>query len=149
MLIPHNIGVNGSLKSDEERMKSTVRDWLKVLILLLDEAAAVVLVLLVLWFFQIRIPLWMAIVFALLLGAFAFIIHKVVIPSFHTKQVTGSEGMIGLEGEVIESLTPHGVVRVEGEYWKAKSVDDEIPAGESVEILGLNKLVLEVKRREQ
>jgi membrane-bound ClpP family serine protease len=137
------------LKSDEESMKSTVRDWLKVLLLLLDEAAAVVLVLLVLWIFHIRIPLWVAIVFALLLGAFAFIVHKVVVPSFHAKQVTGSEGMIGLEGEVVESLTPQGVVRVSGEYWKAKSVDDDIPAGESVEILGLNKLVLEVKRREQ
>ena len=107
------------------------------------------MVLLVLWFFKIRIPLWTAIVIALLLGAGLFITHKVIIPSFHTKQVTGSEGMIGLEGEVVESLTPRGVVRVGGEYWKAKSVDDEIPAGESVEILGLNKLVLEVRRREQ
>lgn len=149
MLIPHNIGVSGSLKPNEGRMKSTVADWLKVFVLLLDEAAAVVLVLLVLWFFQIRIPLWVAIVFALLLGAFAFVVHKVVIPTFHTKQVTGSEGMIGLEGEVIESLTPHGVVHVGGEYWKAKSVGDDISAGEGVEVLRLNKLVLEVKRREQ
>jgi membrane-bound ClpP family serine protease len=149
MLIPHNIGVSGSLKSDEESMKSTVKDWLKILLLLLDEAAAFVLVLLVLWFFHIRIPLWVAIVFALLLGAFVFIVHKVVVPSFHAKQVTGSEGMIGLEGEVIESLTPHGVVHIGGEYWKAKSVDGEIPAGENVEILGLNKLVLKVKHREQ
>ena len=130
-------------------MKRTIKDWLIVLILLLDEVAAVVLVLLVLWFFKIRIPLWIAIVAALLLGAFAFIVHKVVIPSFHMKQVTGSEGMIGLEGEVIQPLTPIGVVRVEGEYWKAKSVDDDILAGESVEVLRLNKLVLEVKRKEQ
>lgn len=130
-------------------MKRTIKDWLIVLILLLDEVAAVVLVLLVLWFFQIRIPLWVAIVLALLLGAFAFIVHKVIIPSFHMKQVTGSEGMIGLEGEVIEPLTPTGVVRVADEYWKAKSVDDDIPAGENVEVLRLNKLILEVKRKEQ
>ena len=129
-------------------MKRTIKDWLIVLILLLDEAAAVVLVLLVLWFFKIRIPLSVAIVIALLLGICIFITHKVIIPSFHRKRVTGSEGMIGLEGEVIEPLTPIGVVRVEGEYWKAKSVDDDIPAGENVEILGLNKLVLEVKCKE-
>ena len=130
-------------------MKRKIKDWLIVLILLLDEVAAVVLVLLVLWFFQIRIPLWVAIVLALLLGAFAFIVHKVIIPSFHVRQVTGSEGMIGLEGEVIEPLTPTGVVRVADEYWKAKSVDDDIPAGENVEVLRLNKLILEVKRKEQ
>ena len=130
-------------------MKRKIKDWLIVLVLLLDEAAAVALVLLVLWFFKISIPLWVAIVAALLLGVFIFITHKVIIPSFHRKRVTGSEGMIGIEGEVVEPLTPIGVVRVEGEYWKAKSVAEDIPAGENVEVLGLNKLVLVVKRKEQ
>ncbi len=130
-------------------MKETVKDWLKVLVLLLDEAAAVVLVLLFLWFFRIRIPLWIAIVGALLLGTLAFVVPKVVIPSFHARKVTGSEGMIGLEGQVIEPLTPVGAVRVEGELWKAKSVAGDVPAGETVEIMKLNKLVLEVKRRER
>ena len=129
-------------------MKRTIKDWLMVMVLLLDEAVAVVLVLLVLWFLRIRIPLWIAIVIALLLGIFVFIIHKAVIPSFHKKQVTGSEGMIGLEGEVVEPLAPVGVIRVEGEYWKAKSVGEDIAAGENVEILELNRLTLEVKRKE-
>ncbi|MFC1903423.1 NfeD family protein [Chloroflexota bacterium] len=127
-------------------MKRKVKDWLLVLLLLLDEAAAVVLVLLILWVFHIRIPVWLAIVIALLIGALAFIIHKVVIPSFHVKQVTGSEGMVGREGEVVEPLNPFGVIRFEGEYWKAKSVDKDIAVGESVEVLGLKKLVLEVRR---
>ena len=130
-------------------MKRSIKDWLIVLALLLDEAAAVGLVLLVLWFFEISIPLSVAIVIALLLGTFVFITHKVIIPSFHRKQVTGSEGMVGMEGEVIQSLTPVGVVRVEGELWKAKSLDEDVAAGEEVEILGLNRLTLEVKRRER
>jgi len=130
-------------------MKETVKDWLKVLVLLLDEAAAVVLVLLFLWFFRIRIPLWIAIVGALLLGTLAFVVPKVVIPSFHARKVTGSEGMIGLEGQVIEPLTPVGIIRVEGELWKAKSVAGDVPADETVEIMKLNKLVLEVKRCER
>ena len=130
-------------------MKRTIKDWLIVLVLLLDEAVAVVLVLLVLRFFEISIPIPVAIIAALLLGGLVFILHKVIIPSFHAKRVTGSEGMIGIEGEVVEPLTPIGVVRVEGEYWKAKSVAEDIPAGENVEVLGLNKLVLVVKRKEQ
>ena len=128
-------------------MKRTIKDWLIVLVLLLDEAAALGLVLLVLWFFRIRISLPIVIVIALLLGTFAFITHKVIIPSFHKKKVTGSEGMIGLEGEVIEPLTPVGVIRVEGEYWKAKSVGGNIAVGEEVEILGLDRLMLTVKRK--
>ena len=130
-------------------VKRSIKDWLLVLVLLLDEAAAVGLVLLVLWFFEISIPLSIAIVIALLLGTFVFITHKVIIPSFHKKQVTGSEGMVGMEGEVIQPLTPVGVVRVEGELWKAKSLGEDVVVGEEVEILGLNRLTLEVKRRER
>ena len=130
-------------------MKRTIKDWLIVLVLLLDEVAALVLVLLVLSSFNIRIPLWVTIVIALLLGGFAFMVHKVIIPSFHKKQVTGSEGMIGLEGTVIEPLTPFGLIRIEGEYWKAKSVDENIAVGGEVEILRLNRLTLEVKCKEQ
>ena len=130
-------------------MKRTIKDWLIVLVLLLDEAVAVVLVLLVLWFLGIKIPLSVAIVIALLLGTFVFITHKVIIPSFHKKQVTGSEGMIGLEGEVIESLTPVGVIMVGGEYWKAKSVGENIAVGEEVEILEVDGLRLVVKRKDQ
>ena len=128
-------------------MKKTIKDWLMVLVLLLDDAVALALVLLVLWALGIKIPLWVTIVIALLLGTFAFITHKVIIPSFHKKKVTGSEGMIGLEGEVIEPLAPVGVVKVGDEYWKAKSVGEKIEAGEEVEILGLRKLTLEVKHK--
>ena len=130
-------------------MKRTIKDWLIVLVLLLDEVAALVLVLLVLSFFNIRIPLWVTVVIALLLGGFAFMTHKVIIPSFHKKRVTGSEGMIGREGTVIKPLTPFGLIRIEGEYWKAKSVDENIAVGEEVEILRLNRLTLEVKCKEQ
>ncbi len=130
-------------------MKRTIKDRLIVLVLLLDEVVALVLVLLVLSFFNIRIPLWVTVVIALLLGGFAFMVHKVIIPTFHKKRVTGSEGMIGLEGTVVESLTPFGVIRIEGEYWKAKSVDENIAVGGEVEILRLNRLTLEVKCKEQ
>ena len=130
-------------------MKRTIKGWLIVLVLLLDEVAALALVLLVLSFFNIRIPLWVTVVIALLLGGFAFMVHKVIIPSFHKKRVTGSEGMIGREGTVIKPLTPFGAIRIEGEYWKAKSVDENIAVGEEVEILRLNRLTLEVKCKEQ
>ncbi|MEE8619197.1 MAG: NfeD family protein [Dehalococcoidales bacterium] len=130
-------------------MLRSIKDWLLVGLLLLDEVAALVLVLLVLWFFKIRISFEIVIVIALLLGTFVFITHKVIIPSFHKRKVTGSEGMVGLVGEVIEPLAPVGIVRVEGELWKAKSVDEDIAAGEDVEILRLKRLTLEVKRKDR
>ena len=130
-------------------MKRTIKDWLIILVLLLDEAVALVLVLVVLWFLGIEIPLLLMIVIALLLGTFGFIIQKAVIPTLHKKKITGSEGMIGLNATVIEPLTPVGVVMVIGELWKTKSVDEDIGVGEEVEIVGLNGLILMVRLKGQ
>ncbi|MCK4368689.1 MAG: hypothetical protein KAV68_03350 [Dehalococcoidales bacterium] len=126
-------------------MKSTIKDWLKVLVLLLDEAAAVALVFLILWVLKIEIPLPITIVAALALGALVFVIHKAVIPTFHKKQITGSEGMIGMKGRVIKPLMPKGVVRVGDEFWKAKSSGEDIETGEEVEVVGVEGLTLEVR----
>jgi len=130
-------------------MKRAIRDWLSVLLLFFDEAVAVALVLLLLWLLRIRLPLWVGIVLALILGALAFIMHKLVIPSFRRKQVTGAEAMVGLVGKVIEPLAPFGVIRVKDEYWKAKSVSGEIAKGKAVEILALNGLTTMVKLKSE
>ena len=130
-------------------MKRTVKDWLVILVVLLDEVIVVALVFLALWLLGVEIPLPVIIVTALLLGGIIFITYKLVIPALHKKRITGSDGMIGLEGTVIEPLTPVGAVRVEGENWKAKSVGENIAVGEEVEILGLEGLTLKVSRKSQ
>ncbi len=129
-------------------MKRNTRDWLIVLVLLLDEVAVVALVLLALWYFKIKLPVSVIIVLVLLLGALVFLTHRVIVPSFHRKQVTGREAMVGLEGTVTESLGPDGIVRVAGEYWQATSVDGNILAGEEIEVVASVKLTLTVKPKE-
>ncbi len=133
-------------KVDIKLTKRTIKDWGKALLLLLDEAVIVVLAIVALRFFGIGIPLPVAIVIALVLGGFVFVIHVAVIPSFHIRAVTGSEGMIGTEGRVVEPLNPVGTVFVKGEYWRARSVDDNIAADATVEILGLDGLTLKVRQ---
>ena len=123
--------------------KRTFGDWLKVLVLLLDEAAVLVLIFVVLHFLDVQIHLPTTIFLVLAIGVFVFIIHIKVISSFHRKQVTGREGMIGLQGEVVEPLTPTGTIIVKGERWKAKSVDN-VEIGENVEIVGIEGLTLRV-----
>jgi membrane-bound serine protease (ClpP class) len=129
-------------------VKRTLKDWLIFFGLLADEAVAVGLVLLVLWAFDISIPIWTAVVLVLALGSIAFVFHRSVVPSFHRRRVAGAEGMVGLRGEVIEPLQPVGVVRVKGEYWKAESENGEVPAGKTVEVSSVKGLVLRVRRRE-
>ncbi|MFC2005808.1 NfeD family protein [Chloroflexota bacterium] len=124
--------------------KRAFGDWLKVLVLLLDEAAILVLILSVMHFWDVQIPLPITIFIALLIAVFVFIIHVKVIPSFHWKQVTGQEGMIGLQGRVVQPLTPVGTILVKGEHWKAKSIGDYIEVDENTEVVGIEGLILKV-----
>jgi membrane protein implicated in regulation of membrane protease activity len=126
-------------------VKRTIKDWLIFFALLADEAAAIGLVLLVLWFFRITLPLWTAIVLALALGGVAFIFQRSVVPSFRRRRVTGAEGMVGMNGEVIEPLRPVGLVKVKGEYWEARAENGDVPIGETVEVTGVDGLMLKVK----
>ncbi len=132
----------------KKNSNQTMKHWLIIMVCLLDEVVVVLLVLLALWYFKITLPLAVIIVLVLLLGAFAFLTHRMIIPSFHRKQVTGREAMVGLEGTVTESLSPDGVVRVAGEYWQATSVGGNILAGEEIEVVASVKLTLTVIRKE-
>ena len=133
-------------KIDTKLVLRNITDGAKVLILLLDEAAVIVIILLILHFLEIQIPLPVMIVGGIIVGILVIMIHIAVIPSFHRKQVTGREGMIGERGRVTEPLTPFGTIIVKGEYWNAKSLDDNIEFDENVEIVGNEGLTLKVKR---
>ena len=124
--------------------KRTFGNWLKVLVLLLDEAVVLVLIFLVLRFLDVQIPLSLTIFLVLFIGAFVLLIHIKVIPSFHLKQATGREGMIGLQGRVVQPLTPVGAIYVKGENWKAESNGDYIEADENIEVVGIEGLILRV-----
>ncbi len=126
---------------------STGRAWLIILVSLIDDIIILAVVIGVLWYFHIMLPLWVWILIGLALGAFIFVRTWAVLPSLRRKKITGAEGMIGLAGEVVESETPGLVVRVSGEYWKAECLDGDMEAGEEVEIVGINRLKLEVKRK--
>ena len=122
-----------------------LRDWLKVLVLLLDEAAVLVLIVFLLNYFDVQIPLPVTIIIALAAAVFVFIIHIKVIPTFRWKQVTGREGMIGLHGEVIQPLTPSGLITVQGEQWRAESIGGNIEKGSRVEVVAIERLKIKVR----
>jgi len=129
-------------------MKRSVKDWLIVLASLSDDAAVALLILFVLWVLKIPISTSIIIFLVLFFAVFALAMHRLIIPALHRKVATGSEGMIGLEGKVVEPLTPDGLVRVKGEYWRARSVGEDVGAGEGVEIVGIDGLTLRVKHKE-
>ncbi|MFH0914447.1 MAG: NfeD family protein [Chloroflexota bacterium] len=124
-----------------------VTAWLKVLVLLLDDVAALALLIVILHLSGIRFPLLAVVALSMLLGTVIFLVHKLVIPSFHRRAVCGTEGMLGATGRVIEHLAPMGTVLVKGEYWRAETVEENIQAGEEAEVIGVDALTLKVKRK--
>ena len=135
-------------RTRRQHIKRITIDWLKLTVMLLDEAAILAVVLLILHYTGVlaEIPLSVTIAISVVLVIIVFLIHLAVMPVFHKKPVTGIESMIGMKCKVVEPLAPSGMVSLKGEYWKAESVKDEIAAGEQVEIVESDGLTLRVKR---
>ncbi len=80
---------------------------------------------------------------------FFVIIGKALRKSLRAKPQTGSEALINLSAEVIETLAPLGRIKIRGESWAAKSLDGgSILKGTKVEIVkveGNTVFVKEIK----
>ena len=131
----------------EKGEPSKRKAWMIILVSLIDDVIILVLVFGALWYFKVKIPLWGMIAIGLVLGTYIFVRTWAVLPSIRRKKITGSEGMIGLTGEVVESPTPGLTIMVSGEYWHAECIDGDIGTGEEVEIVGIERLKLEVRRK--
>jgi membrane-bound serine protease (ClpP class) len=79
------------------------------------------------------------------LGSFVLAVSYLVFRSQKAKPSLGSEGLVGEIGVVRQRLAPRGNVFVHGEYWKAEA-DDEIDVGDRVEVIGVDRMVLRVRR---
>lgn len=126
-------------------MKRPARTSLTILVVLLDEIILATIILFVLWRLGIHLPLWGVIALVVALGAIFLILYTLIAPVLKRKQVTGGEGMLGLEGRVVTPLTPKGVIKVRGELWKAYSTGASISADEEVIVIGLEGLKLLVR----
>jgi len=60
--------------------------------------------------------------------------------------VTGIEGLVGDIGEVMETLSPIGIIKVQGEIWNAESLSGTINNGEKVKIKEMKNLKLFVEK---
>jgi membrane-bound serine protease (ClpP class) len=79
------------------------------------------------------------------LGSFVLAVSYLVFRSQKAKPSLGIEGLIGEIGVVRERLAPRGNVFVHGEYWKAEA-DKEIEVGDRVEVIGVDRMVLKVRK---
>ena len=85
--------------------KSALKDWLIVILSLLDDAVVLAAVIIILRYFKVDITLPVIIVIAVLFIGFVILMHRAVVPALHRKKISGAEGMIGLDGKVAIDMT--------------------------------------------
>ncbi|RLI30143.1 MAG: NfeD family protein [Candidatus Hecatellales archaeon] len=86
---------------------------------------------------------------ASILGGLAFLsylLYLIIKPALLKPPAVGAEAMVGLKGEALTSLTPRGFITLQGEIWRALSLDGEIEAGEPVRVEAVEGLTVKVRR---
>jgi membrane-bound serine protease (ClpP class) len=97
---------------------------------------------------DVQVTVALAVAAAVVAAITAFLLYKVFRASL-AKVKTGREALIGARGVAVTDLKPRGEVRVLSEFWQATVKDGEVGSGVEVEIVGMDGLVLEVRRVEE
>jgi len=81
----------------------------------------------------------------LLVGGFFVVVAGLAFRAQRARPSSGKEGLLGEKGFARDTIEPEGLVFVHGEHWRAQS-DERIEPGERVEVVGMEGLVLKVRR---
>ena len=91
---------------------------------------------------------WTVLVTMVVLSAIFFsVVISLAVRSQLRKPFSGSEGMVGEEGEAVTDIDGKGKVRVVGELWDARC-DRAVRKGEAVTVKGLDGMTLIVERKD-
>jgi membrane-bound serine protease (ClpP class) len=93
-----------------------------------------------------RVSPWLIALGTLTLGGYVLLVVRAVLRTRHLPSVTGAEALLGQEGMATSDLAPRGTVRVGGEEWSAVAEGASIRAGETVEVLAVDGVILHVHR---
>jgi membrane-bound serine protease (ClpP class) len=75
---------------------------------------------------------------------FGAVVYKVA-QARRMKIKAGPEQLMGKIGTVFSELAPIGEVKIEGQIWRAETLEGVVRQGEPVEVVGREGLVLRVK----
>jgi membrane-bound serine protease (ClpP class) len=94
---------------------------------------------------ELRVDPWSLAPFILAFAAFTIALVRLVIQAQRRRAQTGAEGLLGQRGRAASEVSPEGWVVVQGERWRARA-EERIAAGEAVEVLSVEGLLLRVRK---
>ncbi|MGI9951642.1 nodulation protein NfeD [Moorellaceae bacterium AZ2] len=92
-----------------------------------------------------RVSLSLIALTALIMMGFVAFLLGAVVKAQRRPAVTGRESLEGTVGVALTDLKPEGILLLEGERWKAESIEP-VEAGEKVKVIGVEGLKLKVKK---
>jgi membrane-bound ClpP family serine protease len=75
-------------------------------------------------------------------------LFRMALRSHRDRVTTGEAGMIGMTGRADTEIAPDGTVFIHGELWRARA-RIRIGAGESIRVVGMDGLTLEVEHADK
>jgi membrane-bound serine protease (ClpP class) len=94
---------------------------------------------------ELRVNPWRLVPVILAFAAFAIALVRLVLQAQRRRAQTGAEGLVGQRGQAASDVFPEGWVIVQGERWRARA-GERIAAGEEVEVLSVEGLLLRVRK---
>ncbi|MEB3779864.1 MAG: hypothetical protein GSR85_06510 [Desulfurococcales archaeon] len=131
--------------------KRGLRRIAEPLIALIDELGLILLLLAIALYYLVSRGILTIVEAAIVFGGImlfvVFLVYRVAI-AYSRDIAVGKEALKGKRAIVIEDLQPEGKVLLEGEIWRARSIDkSRIPSGERVYVVDVEDLTLIVARR--
>ncbi|MGQ9618465.1 MAG: NfeD family protein [Candidatus Aminicenantia bacterium] len=96
----------------------------------------------------LSIDLTTVIIVSVIFGLLFLFFFYISLKAHSQKVLTGTEGLLGMEGEAITDISPRGKVFIEGEIWEAHS-SQTIPKGARVKVVKVSGLKLEVEQTKE
>ncbi len=115
----------------------------KTFLLLVDELIIAVIIFVVLWRLGVPIPFWAYILAGVGCAGLYWFLYRVLLDQ-RRKSPVSSTNIIGHKGRCVTALDPEGLVRVQGETWKAVSQCGAVAEGDEVTVADLQGLMLVV-----
>jgi membrane-bound ClpP family serine protease len=95
---------------------------------------------------NVRLDPWVLIIILLVWLLFCIFLYISGTGALKAKEYAGLSSMAGLSGNAIDRLAPDGMVKIKGEFWKARAEGGIIEPGEAVIVTGRDGLKLRVRK---
>jgi len=100
----------------------------------------------------VEVSRWLILLIVIFIFSFFVFVLGALLKVRRTPIAMGSKLMIGKNGVVKSTLSPKGIIKIDGEEWsaiidqKGSGHDIELPIGSYIEVVGMEGLVLKVRR---